>query len=93
MRDDNKVKVYGAVRTCLHRCYGASNPLVQATQFVDQLRCDPTWQDQEVNQVESMVLGAVKVIVRQPFDGCCHGDPPPSHSAFDKSSPIQRSRS
>jgi len=71
MREETKNKVYGAVRSCLNRCYGAPDPLVQASKFLSELRHDPSWADREVSEVESMVLGAVRVIVRQPRAGCC----------------------
>ena len=70
-----KNKVYGAVRNCLDRCMGASNPLVQATTYIDRLRHDRHWSRQEADEVESLVLRAVKVIVRQPRNECCHESP------------------
>jgi hypothetical protein len=72
MRTAEKVKVYAAVQDCLSRCYGSRNPLVQAANFVMQLRNDPAWHDCEVAEVESLVFRAVKVIVNQPRSGCCH---------------------
>lgn len=72
MRETAKNKVYGAVRNCLDRCMGAANPLVQATDYLDRLRRDQHWSRQEAEEVEKLVLGAVRVIVRQPRNGCCH---------------------
>lgn len=72
MREAEKVKVYAAVQDCLAHCYGASNPLVQATNFVAQLRENATWCEEEVAEVELLVFRAVQVIVRQPRSGCCH---------------------
>ena len=69
---ERKEKVYSAVRGCLNRCFGAEDPLVQATDFLDRLRSDPSWNDREVAEVESLVLNAVQVIVRQKPEGCCH---------------------
>jgi hypothetical protein len=73
MREAEKVKIYAAVQSCLARCYGAANPLVQATNFVAELRENPTWREAEVGEVELLVFRAVQVIVRQPRSGCCHG--------------------
>jgi len=72
MREAAKNKVYSAVRSCLDRCTGASNPLVQATKYLNGLRRDSQWTPQEADEVESLVLRAVRVIVRQPRNGCCH---------------------
>jgi hypothetical protein len=75
MREIAKNKVYGAVRTCLDRCLGAADPLVQAADYIDRLRGDHHWSRQETDEVESLVLRAVRVIVRQPRNDCCHESP------------------
>lgn len=71
MREAAKNKVYSAVRHCLDRCMGADNPLVQATDYLDRLRRDQHWSRQETDEVEALVMRAVRVIVRQPRNGCC----------------------
>ena len=71
MRQATKDKVFSAVRNCLDRCYRANDPLVQATEFIDRLRYDPGWSQREIVEVETMVLTAVRVIVRQPRRDCC----------------------
>jgi len=75
MHEVTKNKVYSAVRNCLDRCIGTDNPLVQATSYIDRLRHDRHWSPQEADEVESMVLRAVRVIVRQPRADCCHDSP------------------
>lgn len=72
MHQITKNKVYAAVRNCLDRCIGTHNPLVQATSYIDRLRRDRHWSSQEADEVESMVLRAVQVIIRQPRNECCH---------------------
>ena len=72
MRETAKNKVYSAVRSCLDRCMGASNPLVQATDYIDRLRRDEHWSRQEAEEVENLVLRAVRIIVQRPRNGCCH---------------------
>lgn len=73
MRNDGKHKVFLAVKQCLGRCFGATDPLVVASDFLATLRCAADWRPAEVAEVEQMVLSAVKVIVRQPRSDCCHG--------------------
>ena len=75
MREAAKTKVYGAVRNCLDRCMGAANPLVQATDYIERLRRDQHWSPQETEEVENLVMRAVRVIVRQPRNGCCQNTP------------------
>ena len=72
MHEEAKTRVFGAVRRCLDRCYNSVNPLVQATEFVDGLRRSPQWSSREADEVETLVLKAVKVIVKQPRTDCCH---------------------
>jgi hypothetical protein len=71
MDESAKKKVYGAVRRCLDKCFGTVSPLVQATAYLDSLRRDAQWTPQEASEVESLVLRAVRVIVRQPRTDCC----------------------
>jgi hypothetical protein len=73
MSEQTKSKVYKAVRRCLDGCFGRSDPLVQATGYISQLRSSPQWSPQETDEVENLVLRAVKVIVRQPRRDCCQG--------------------
>jgi len=75
MHEVTKNKVYSAVRNCLDRCIGTNNPLVQATNYIDHLRRDRHWSPKEADEVEALVLRAVRVIVRQPRADCCHDIP------------------
>jgi hypothetical protein len=73
MRDVQKQKVYSAVQECLAVCYGKSNPLTHASEYVQRLRGRRDWCDREVEEVESLVLRAVRVIVRHAPPDCCQG--------------------
>jgi hypothetical protein len=78
MREATKQKVNLAVKACLERCFGAEDPLVQATDYLERLRRDPAWIDAEIAEVEAMVLKAVTVIVRRPRNDCCSDERPMS---------------
>ena len=72
MRDANKLKIYSAVKECLAECYGTANPLTHAAHFLEVLRNRSGWTAAEVTEVESFVLRAITIIVRQPRSDCCH---------------------
>jgi hypothetical protein len=52
-----------AIHDCLGTCYASPDALAACFQFLDALRQDSTWQQQEVEQVEKAVLRSLSAVI------------------------------
>lgn len=46
-------KLQEAIHTCVSRCQLHDRPLFCIAESIEKLRCDPTWKEYEITQVET----------------------------------------
>jgi hypothetical protein len=61
-REDTILKTMSALRECINECREAPAPLTVLEQFLEQLRADERWQDEEVRQLETTARRALDAL-------------------------------
>jgi hypothetical protein len=59
-REDHLFKTMSAVRCCLDACRQAPAPLTTLERFLQELRRDPKWDDNEIEEVERAARQAIR---------------------------------
>jgi len=62
---DHLFKTMSAAKVCIAECLKASSPLDSLEKYVDFLRSDPQWSDDEVNEVEQTARKAIDATFRR----------------------------
>lgn len=56
------VRINSAIRDCLDRCYRSDNPTGCVAAFMQELRDDGTWSQQELHIVYSTVIRMLRAL-------------------------------
>ena len=62
-REQNKVNL--AIRRGLGRCRSSLAPIVALSLFLEELRCNPAWEREEIRVVESGIRHVLAQVVRR----------------------------
>lgn len=63
MADPDVERINNAVNACLKHCYEAPSPLPRLAEFLQGLRTETDWLDEEIRAIEIAVLRMLKDIL------------------------------
>jgi hypothetical protein len=58
--------INAAIRDCLDGIRPAESPLAHLAAFLDGLRADPTWTEDEIREVESALRRILTTLIEEP---------------------------